>query len=151
MRPLYRIVAAAIGLLFLVAGAIKALNPAAFAVDIQNYRIPLLPWRWDVVLALYLPWIEIICGAALALRIGYRGALAITAGLLATFIAAYGSTRPRGLDIACGCFGHGLHRGYWAVLIGDAILLAIVLWLLKVDLRPISPVIKAAQPANPPG
>jgi hypothetical protein len=145
-RSSQRIIAAAIGLIFLVTGALKARDPAAFAIDIQNYR--LLPWTCGVVLALYLPWVEIFCGAALLLHIAYRGALSIAAVLLAIFIAAYGSTRPRGLDIACGCFGHGVHRGYWPVLLGDALLLAIVIWLLKAEFRPLSPVIRARGPVK---
>jgi len=143
-RSSQRIIAAIIGLLFFVTGSLKALDPAAFAIDIQNYR--LLPWQAGVLLALYLPWLEIICGAALLFRIAYRGALSITALLLAGFVAAYGSTRPRGLDIACGCFGHGIHRGYWPVLLGDTLLLAIVIWLLKADFRPLSPVIHGNGP-----
>jgi hypothetical protein len=35
-----------------------------------------------------------------------------------------------------------VHRGYWAVLIGDSLLLAITLWLLRAELRPLSPVIR---------
>jgi hypothetical protein len=140
-RASQRIVAALIGLLFMVTGVLKLRDPAAFAIDIQNYR--LLPWTWDVIVALYLPWLEIVCSGALLLRIGYRGALAICALLLAGFIGAYGSTRPRGLDIACGCFGHGIHRGYWPVVLGDTLLLAVVIWLLRADFRPLSPVIQS--------
>ncbi|MGA3171605.1 MAG: MauE/DoxX family redox-associated membrane protein [Chthoniobacteraceae bacterium] len=139
-RPTQRIIAAIPGLVFFVFGCAKILDPAGFAVDIRNYRI--LPWTWGVLLALYLPWLEIVCGAALLLRRAYRGALSIIALLLAIFIAAYGSTRLRGLDINCGCFGHGVHRGYWAVLIGDALLLAIVIWLIREDARPLSPVLR---------
>jgi hypothetical protein len=139
-RSSQRIMAAVIGLLFLLAGGLKAIDPAGFAVDIQNYRI--LPWTWDVLAALYLPWVEIVCGAALLFRAAYRGALFITATLLGVFIIAYGSTLPRGLDIGCGCFGHGIHRGYWPVVIGDTVLFAIVLWLLKADFRPLSPVVR---------
>ncbi len=143
MNIVRRLAAAIPGLVFVVFGSMKLLDPAGFAIDIQNYR--LIPWTWGVLLALYLPWLEIACGMALLLRVAYRGALVISALLLAGFIAAYGSTRPRGLDIACGCFGHGVHRGYWPVLISDAILLGIVVWLLKVDFRPISPVVRAGQ------
>ena len=145
-RSTQRIIAALVGLLFLVAGGLKLLDPAAFAIDIQNYR--LLPWTCGVLLALYLPWVEILCGAALLFNIAYRGALCIGALLLALFVVAYGSTRPRGLDIACGCFGHGIHRGYWAVVIGDTLLLAAVIWLMKVDSRPLSPVIRGNGPEN---
>ena len=139
-RSSQRIVAAFIGLIFLVAGTFKVLDPAAFAIDILNYR--LLPWTGGVLLALYLPWVEILCGGALVLRRAYRGALCIAASLFALFVIAYGSTRPRGLDVACGCFGHGIHRGYWPVLIVDTLLLAIVIWLIKADFRPLSPVIR---------
>ncbi len=52
-----------LGLLFLWAGAIKAWNPTAFLVDIKHYD--LLPHRLAVVLALYLPWLEISSGLAL--------------------------------------------------------------------------------------
>ena len=145
-RSTQRIIAGLIGLIFLATGCLKALDPAGFAIDIQNYR--LLPWTWGVLLALYLPWVEILCGAALLVHIGYRGALCVTGLLFALFIAAYGSTRLRGLDIACGCFGHGVHRGYWPVLIVDALLLAVVIWLLKADFRPLSPVIRAGGPGN---
>jgi len=139
-RSTQRIIAALIGIILLVAGVLKALDPASFAIDIQNYR--LLPWTWGVLLALYLPWVEIFCGAALLFHFAYRGALSIAALLFATFVIAYGSTRLRGLDVACGCFGHGIHRGYWPVLIGDTLFLLIILWLLKADLRPLSPVIR---------
>lgn len=130
-----RIVAAVIGLILLIAGGLKLRDPAAFAIDIQNYR--LLPWTCAVLLALYLPGLEIICGAALLFRIAYRGALWIAAGMFALFIVAYGSTRPRGLDVDCGCFGHGVHRGYWLVLIGDSLLLAAVAWLLRAEAKKI--------------
>jgi hypothetical protein len=147
-RSAQRIIAALIGLLLVAAGAVKLLDPAAFAIDILNYRI--LPWTAGVLLALYLPWLEIVCGAALLFHRAYRGGLCVAAGLFAMFVIAYGSTRPRGLDVACGCFGHGIHRGYWPLLIGDTLLLAILLWLLKADIRPLSPVIRGnTVPLNP--
>jgi len=148
-RTTQRIIAGLIGLILLAAGCLKVLDPADFAVDIQNYR--LVPWTWGVLLALYLPWVEILCGGALLLHRAYRGALCITAGLFAVFVAAYGSTRLRGLDVACGCFGHGVHRGYWPVLIVDTLLLATVIWLLKAEFRPLSPVIRAGGLENRPG
>ena len=143
-RSTHRIIAAILGLIFLVTGALKGLDPAGFAIDIQNYR--LLPWTLDVLAALYLPWVEVLCGGALLFKIAYRGALSLSALLLAAFIIAYGSTRPRGLDIACGCFGHGIHHGYWSHLLLDTLLLIIVIYLLKADLRPLSPVLHGNGP-----
>ena len=146
-RSSQRIIAAAIGILFLAAGFLKLIDPAGFAIAILNYHI--LPWSAGVLLAVYLPWLEILCGAALVLRIGYRGAHCVTAGLCAIFVIAYASTRLRGLDVECGCFGHGVHRGFWLVLIMDAALLCALVWLLKADMRPLSPVVRANDPAKP--
>ena len=140
-RPIQRILAIAVGLVFLVTGVLKALDPSGFAIDIQNYR--LIPWIPGVLLARYLPWLEILSGGALIFRIGYRGALLCAGLMLATFIVAHGSTRPRGLDVSCGCFGHGSYRYYWPVVIGDIILLAITFWLLKADFRRLSPILPA--------
>jgi hypothetical protein len=142
-----RIPASLIGLIFLLFGALKAIDPAGFAIDIRNYR--LLPWTACVLLALYLPWLEIICGVALLFNRAYRGALVVTAALLIEFIIAYSSARLRGLDIACGCFGHGTQSFHWPVLIMDPFLLAILIYLLKAELRPLSPVIRAGPGPDP--
>jgi putative oxidoreductase len=101
---LWRIVALIIGGIFIYAGVIKAMDPVAFANDIDNYKI--LPWPLLVRLAFYLPWLELLCGLALILRFFYRGGLFILTGLTFVFIAASVIAKVRGLDITCGCFGH---------------------------------------------
>jgi len=101
---LWRIVALIIGGIFIYAGVIKAMDPVAFANDIDNYKI--LPWPLVVRLAFYLPWLEMLCGFALILRFFYRGGLFILTGLTFVFIAASVIAKVRGLDITCGCFGH---------------------------------------------
>ena len=101
---LWRIVALIIGAIFIYAGVIKAMDPVAFANDIDNYQI--LPWPLAIRLAFYLPWLELLCGLALILRFFYRGGLFILTGLTFVFIAASVIAKVRGLDITCGCFGH---------------------------------------------
>src|SRR2546430_11600407 len=101
---LWRIVALIIGGIFIYAGVIKAMDPVAFANDIDNYKI--LPWPLVVRLAFYLPWLEMLCGLALILRFFYRGGLFILTALTFVFIAASIIAKARGLDITCGCFGH---------------------------------------------
>jgi putative oxidoreductase len=101
---LWRIVALIIGGIFIYAGVIKAMDPVAFANDIDNYKI--LPWPLVIRLAFYLPWLELLCGLALILRFFYRGGLFILTGLTFVFIAASVIAKVRGLDITCGCFGH---------------------------------------------
>jgi uncharacterized membrane protein YphA (DoxX/SURF4 family) len=100
----WRIVAVVIGGLFIYAGAIKVLDPAGFAGDIDNYKI--LPWPIGVRLAFYLPWLEILCGLALITRRLYWGGLFILTLLMSVFILATIVAKARGLDISCGCFGH---------------------------------------------
>ncbi len=96
-------VAAVIGGLFIYAGGLKVGDPAAFAKDISNFHI--LPWPLGVRLAFYLPWLEIICGAALFVGWFRSGAIAILTGLTAVFIGATIAARLRGIDVNCGCFG----------------------------------------------
>jgi putative oxidoreductase len=127
----WRILDFVIGALFIYAGAIKVLDPIRFAIDIDNYK--LLPWTVGVRLAFYLPWLEILCGAALIIRRFYAGALLILTVLMLVFIAATVSVKARGLDISCGCFGHLSDKlGFtWHLALDFAILIALVVLLLR--------------------
>jgi hypothetical protein len=93
------------GLVFLVFGAAKVLDPAAFASAIDHYRI--LPWPFAAGLALYLPWLECICAAALLMKKFRAPALEIMLAMSLVFLAAMSSAMWRGLNISCGCFGEG--------------------------------------------
>jgi len=101
---LWRILDVLIAAVFIYAGVLKALDPVQFAHDINNYKI--LPWTVGLVLAFYLPWLEIFCGLTLIFRLFYRGALSILTALVAVFLIATIAAKLRGLDITCGCFGH---------------------------------------------
>src|SRR5205807_7878482 len=70
---IWRIIGLIVAGIFLYAGAIKALDPVQFASDIDNYKI--LPWPISVALAFDLPWLEVLCGIALGVRVLFRGAL----------------------------------------------------------------------------
>jgi putative oxidoreductase len=89
--------------LFVLAGALKLLDPAAFAMEINRYQ--LIPWWSCALLALLLPWLEIFVGIALLTRWFSRGALAWVTALLIVFSLALLSAMLRGLSIDCGCFG----------------------------------------------
>jgi len=93
---------------FLSAGAIKAFDPAYFATQVNNYR--LLPYAVSCAVGVYLPWLEIAGGAALALGIWRAGATFLLGGMLVVFFIALTSAWARGLDIECGCFGHATHK-----------------------------------------
>jgi putative oxidoreductase len=149
MKFAWRIVGLLLGAVFIFAGLTKmvdfqpfrVLDPMDFARDIDNYKI--LPWSINVLLALYLPWLEIICGLALVLRRLYSGALALLLALLVVFIGASFAAKARGIDITCGCFGHVSDQlsFAWHMVLDLAILAAVVaLW--KLD-RGISQVVKS--------
>lgn len=137
MRIAWRIIDLLVGAVFVFAGLTKIagfqpfqfLDPMEFARGIDNYKI--LPWTISVGLALYLPWLEILCGLALIFRRLYSGALALLLSLLLVFIVASVAAKARGIDITCGCFGHVSDQlsFAWHLVLDFAILGAIVaLW-----------------------
>jgi putative oxidoreductase len=112
-----------VGGIFVCAGVLKAIDPAQFAKDVDNYRM--LPFAVSAAVALYLPWLEILAGAALATGVWHRGASLVIGAMLLVFLIALGSAWARGLDITCGCFGHGPNRSnYPLAMLLDAGLLA---------------------------
>lgn len=127
---LWRVVDLVVGGLFVYAGAIKIFAPRQFAIDIDNYKI--LPWSIVLLLAFYLPWLEIFCGLALITRKLYRGGLSILTALVSVFIVASIFAKARGLDITCGCFGHASKSWSFAQHLAlDFAILAVVLLLLR--------------------
>jgi uncharacterized membrane protein YphA (DoxX/SURF4 family) len=129
MKIVLRVIAILIGALFVYAGAVKVIDPVAFARDIDNYKM--LPWRVGVSLALYLPWLEIFCGLALITRIFFRGSVFIVTGLMSVFIIASIVAKARGLDVTCGCFGHASKylNFSWHLVLDIALLIGlVVLW-----------------------
>jgi len=93
----------AIGLVFLAAALPKIGDSFAFARQIHNYR--LVPAELVNLLAITLPWIELVTALAILLRFRARAGAIVAAGLMVLFLGAVGSAVARGLDIECGCFG----------------------------------------------
>ncbi len=117
------------GALFLYAGAIKTIDPLQFQNDIQGYQ--LLPQAMIYPVAVFLPWLEVICGLSLWIGWGRRGALLIQTGAMSVFILGVTQAWIRGLDISCGCFGHITDKPqYLWWLVRDTIFLVTLIWLL---------------------
>jgi uncharacterized membrane protein YphA (DoxX/SURF4 family) len=128
--------AAVIGGLFVYAGILKAVDPVKFTTDIHNFRI--LPWQLSVLVAFYLPWLEIITGAALFLGRLRTGALAILTSLTVIFIGATISAQMRGIDLNCGCFGKATENLSFAshLLINSALLAGLlIIWFARQPAR----------------
>jgi len=113
--------------IFIFAGITKALNLETFARDIDNYRM--LPYLLVTMMAIILPWLEILCGVFLIIGKWERGAAFSLLILTLMFLIAMSSAIVRGLDITCGCFAmtaEGTKVGYTR-LVQDAILFGTIL------------------------
>jgi len=118
------------GLVFIWASWDKLLDPEAFAQVVDNYKV-LPPFMVNLV-AVILPWTEMICGLLLIVGFLTRGSALIIDALLLIFIIALGYNLYRGLDISCGCFTSAPEAGNPTLhtLIRDIALLIPGLWLL---------------------
>jgi putative oxidoreductase len=128
MKPIVlRLIAVVVGALFIYAGVVKIIDPVEFARDIDNYKM--LPWSAGVGFALYLPWLEILCGLALITRILYRGGVFIVTAMMSVFVIVSVVAKARGLDVSCGCFGHASKylNFSWHLVLDLALLLGLVL------------------------
>jgi putative oxidoreductase len=92
-----------IGFVFVYAAVGKIAEPDTFARAILNYK--LVPLFSVNMLALLLPWIELLAGLGMIVGVHLRGNALLIGGLLSVFIIAVGIALARGLDISCGCFG----------------------------------------------
>lgn len=92
----------ALGLFFVIAALPKLVDPPSFAHMIYNYRI--VPGAFVNLMALVMPWFELLAGLALILGIWTRTSAALIGALLLVFVAAISLNLARGNAIDCGCF-----------------------------------------------
>jgi hypothetical protein len=124
----------AVALLFLYAGGIKAFHTQEFAYDVQSYQ--LTSWTLSILIAVYLPWLELCLGVALFIRRLYLGALVLATMLMLVFLGAITSAWWRKLDITCGCFGPEVNRTNYPLHIAtDAAILLLLGILAGVEYR----------------
>jgi len=103
-RPaVVRLAQVAIGVVFLAAALAKIGDLATFAAQIHNFR--LVPVWSENLVAMTLPWVELIAGLSLVLAIRPRDGGWVVTVLMAVFLIAVGQAVVRDLDIECGCFG----------------------------------------------
>ena len=91
-----------LGGVFIYASLDKIAHPFAFAKIIWFYRI--MPADLLNLLALFLPWLELLTGVLLIIGYWENAAALLVAGMLAAFIAALSIALSHGIDINCGCF-----------------------------------------------
>jgi uncharacterized membrane protein YphA (DoxX/SURF4 family) len=116
-----------VGGIFVMYAIDKLAAPADFALNIERYE--LLP-LWSVnLMAIVLPWIELVVGLFLIAGIRLRASAVVAAMLLGVFIVAIGSAMARGLEINCGCSAHSETVG-WGKIVEDAIYLVLALRII---------------------
>jgi uncharacterized membrane protein YphA (DoxX/SURF4 family) len=128
-----------LGAVFVYASVDKILEPVEFAKIVYHYRLigpsqQVGPLPANLV-AVTLPWIELVVGLLLASGVWRREAAVVAAAMLVAFLVAVGAAMARGIDLEnCGCFSVGGDGGRsvgLGLLVGDALLLAAALWLTR--------------------
>jgi putative oxidoreductase len=126
---LHRLLGLALGAVFLYAAHDKIVNPQALVTILWGYR--LLPTGPINLVAIYMPWLELLVGLALLTGYKRRAAAIWACVLLATFITALLIDAIRGLNVACGCFStsaQDVHNA-WLLVLRDLPMLAAALVL----------------------
>ncbi len=126
-----------LGGLFIFAGLGKIAIPEAFAKEIENYQ--LLPFSLVNIMAIILPWLEVVCGIFLLAGIRIKASASILAGLLVTFLIAISWAMAHNLKINCGCFAQAEATPVgWPKILEDAAMLLLALYLIKFPLKTFS-------------
>lgn len=124
-RWVYLLFRVIVGGVFIWAGALKIAQPLEFAQSIQNYRT--FPHGLAFLIAVFLPWVEVLSGAFLILGTFKRSSALIISLLLAGFIGLVALALIRGIDTSCGCFGSLSRRADLSLILMDVVLLRLSL------------------------
>ncbi len=123
-----------LGCVFLAGALPKIHQPYDFLGDVYGYEI--VGPKLGILVAMTMPWAELVVGICLLGSIFVGGALLVSfcMGAMFTFVLSWAIYH--GLDISCGCFGSGSHQiGYLtlirAVLITVFSCIAFVLVLFR--------------------
>ena len=125
-----------LAVIFLLASVPKIIAPHEFAIAVFRYQ--LLPDAAINLMAIFLPWIELVAAIAILFPRVSDGAAAILFGLLAVFTAAISIDLVRGINISCGCFTLDTDAGPigWWEVVRDVGLLIVAGFVLWASLRP---------------
>ncbi len=115
----------AVGLVFLVAGALKVYDPYSFYSQIRGYK--LVGHGIAKAAAVLLPPLELGIGVLALLGPKRRLAAAALVGLLVIFLAATGHAWLHGTTDNCGCFGEFVSRSPKATFFEDSFMLVAAL------------------------
>lgn len=90
-----------IGGILIYASFNKIVDPGGFAKAIANYH--LIPFGLENIMAIILPWLELIVGICLIFGIFIDGAAFLVIIMMVVFISAITYAILNGYNIECGC------------------------------------------------
>ncbi len=94
------------GLIFLAAALPKIADLTAFAGSVHNFHLePLVPVSAVNLLAMTIPWVELVAGLALVSGVRPRAGAFVYTALMGFFTIGVIAALARGLSFECGCFG----------------------------------------------
>ena len=93
-------------IVFLAAALPKISDVAQFAKDVAAYQLAPV-WSHHLI-AMTLPWIELVVALALIAKLQDRAAAIVAALAMLAFTGAVTWAWSKGLSIDCGCFGKGV-------------------------------------------
>jgi len=116
----------AMGAVFLLAGGLKAMDPAGFTEQVSRHGI--LPVSLSAAVTYTLIPAEVALGAALLLDYRRRWAISLAIALLAGFLGLMAHTWWKGGDVQeCGCFGRFVQRTPAETVAEDLVFIAVTL------------------------
>lgn len=122
-----------VGGVFIWSALYKIRWPYVFLGSVYEYEI--VGPKFGILVAMALPWIELLVGVCMVGRILTKGAIVVAAAMMGVFVFVHASVLHRGLEIGCGCFSvsEAGHISY-VTLLRNGLLLAACLVYLVIDL-----------------
>jgi hypothetical protein len=119
----------------------KIVHPGDFFSDLLSFRVP-FPEMFLRIMAVDLPWLEVLVGVGLILNVWPETIRPVVAGLCLIFVLMLGQAVLRGLDLNCGCFG-SVGSGWFerpdVALVRAGLLFAASLYLAAVPSPKVAP------------
>jgi len=115
------IVGLALGCMFIYSSLPKIRQPYDFLASVYSYE--LVGPKLGILVAMVLPWLELLVGVCLIGGIFISGALLASVGMAAMFTFVLASVLYRGLEISCGCFGASAEIISYSTLVRACVIL----------------------------
>ncbi|WP_320040367.1 MauE/DoxX family redox-associated membrane protein [uncultured Desulfobacter sp.] len=117
---------------FIFASWHKIVSPDQFATILYGYAV--FPHQMINVLAIVMPFVELVCGITLIIGRFKRSGLLLINAMLVGFILLISFNLIRGHEFDCGCFSLGETKGTWSsiwLLVRDVVMLGAGIYLFR--------------------